>query len=283
MKVVALDQPVTGSLGDFTVKDPAFAPLAGQTAAIIVDGKTFLWNGSNDSGQQVSSGLYWVKVTTKDSYGNVTAFIHEVTVLAVANQYRLRVFNSAGELVRTLAVTTFSSGTAPKRLLPDVSAIAFGPDPSSVAKVNFDLGGVSVAWNGLNDMGVRVQSGTYTVQLESESLGAASTIASTSVVVLNSGESVLNGGFILPNPVPASAASFTLRLPHSPAGTVVTARLYNVAGELIMTSVNDMLPDRVNFDLGGRTVSGGLYLVAVTAKAPWGEVERKTFKMVMVR
>ena len=35
----------------FKVQDPAFAPQAGQQAIIIVDGVTYLWNGSNDNGQ----------------------------------------------------------------------------------------------------------------------------------------------------------------------------------------------------------------------------------------
>jgi hypothetical protein len=282
VKVLALDEPAGLTLGDFTVQNPTFAPQAGQQALIIVDGRTYLWNGSNDNGQQVSSGLYWVKLSYRDSYGNVTAYIHEVVVLAVGNQVLLRIFNSAGEQVRLLAAYAHG-GQQPSRLIPDSSSIAFGPDGGPLNKLSFDLGGLSVEWDGLNDLGQRVNSGQYTVQLQSGSMGGAPIIASASITVLNADGSVLGGAVVGPNPLGAGQSVVHVRMPGAPTGTLVTGRLYNVAGELIMSAANDMQPDRMSFDLGGRSISSGIYLVAVTAKAPWGQVERKTFKLVVVR
>jgi hypothetical protein len=282
---IALKQPlILGStLGDFTIEDPTFAPQAGQQAVILVNGQTFLWNGSNNNGQQVSSGIYYVKLSSTDSNGNLIVYTHEVVVLAVGNLVQVRIFNSAGEEVRTLASYAYGS-QQPTRLQPDVTSMAFGPDPSMGSKINFDLGGLTVPWDGTNALGQRVASGTYTVQLVSQSMGGgASIIATTSVTVINASGGVLAGSMAGPNPMLPSDTVLWLRVPNAPAGTHLIARLYNLAGELIMTARNDLQPDRLSFDMGGRPVSGGVYIMSVTAVAPWGEVERRNYKMVLVR
>ena len=283
MKVIALNKPEITSTQDFTVTSPAFAPQAGQTAAIIVDGVTYLWNGANDNGQQVSSGIYYIKLEEHDSYGNVIVYTNQIVVLAVGNQVRLTVFNSAGEAVKTLMVSTYAGNQAPSHIVPDKTTLVLGGDGSAnTDKITFDLNGYPVSWDGTNNAGQRVTTGTYTVQLEVQNYAGAQTISTTQVSVINAGGPVLGGAYIAPNPVPASASSFQVYWKALP-GIDVTARLYNVAGELIMTATNAMNPDHLVFDMGSRPVSGGIYLVAVTAKAPWGSTEKTTLKMVVVR
>jgi flagellar hook assembly protein FlgD len=277
--VLAQNKVEVKSVQDFKVTDPAFAPQAGQQAAIIVDGTTYVWNGTNDNGQQVSSGIYYVKLEEHDSYGNVISYVQQVVVLAVGNQVKLRIYNSAGEEVKTLYSKAYGL-QAPSHLNPDKNTLALGADGSD--KIAFDLGGITAYWDGTNNSGNRVDSGTYTVKLEVQNLSGAQTVAATQVTVINAASVILGDPLIAPNPVPAAATSFQLRWKALP-GIQVTARLYNVAGELIMTATNGLSPDRLVFDLGGRQVSGGIYLVAVTAKAPWGSVSRNTLKMVLVR
>lgn len=281
VKHLVVDQPAGSILGDFTVQNPAFAPRAGQQALILLNGQTYIWNGDNDNGQHVNSGLYWIKLVYRDSYGNVTAYIHSVVVLAVGNEVRVRIFNSAGEEVRTLLAYAYGT-SQPTRIQPDKSTLVVGGVAPSDT-ITFDLGGLSVAWDGKNSLGQRVDSGVYTVQLESDSMGGVLHVGTTSVTVINVAGSVLGGARILPNPVPAGVQRFALVMPSAPAGTEVIGRLYNLAGELIHSSTNGMNPQRLNFDLNGRQVSGGVYILAVTARAPWGMVERQNYKLVMVR
>jgi hypothetical protein len=267
------------STQDFTVTDPSFAPGAGQQAVILVDGKTYLWNGSNDNGQQVASGIYYIKLEEHDSYGNVVTYVHEVVVLAVGNQIRLRIFNSAGEEVKTLLVATYSTH-APSRLVPDKDTVALGGGASG--GINFDIGGISVNWDGTNNSGLQVGSGTYLVQLEVQNLAGPQTVASASVTVIDAGGPVLSSAIVVPNPVPASAGSIEVRWRPLP-GVQVTARLYNVAGELVMSADNGSSPDRLHLDLNGRQVmASGIYLVSLTATSPSGSRERRSLKLVMV-
>jgi hypothetical protein len=270
-----LNQTEVTSTQDFKVSDPAFAPQAGQQALILVDGKTYLWNGSNDNGQQVVSGIYYIKLEEHDSYGNVVTYVHEVVVLAVGNQIRLKVFNAAGEEVKTLLVATYGT-QAPSRLVPDKDTVASG------SGISFDLGGLSVTWDGTNNAGQQVSSGSYLVQLEVQNLAGKETVASTTVTVINAPGAVLSGALVVPNPVPAAANSFEIRWTPL-AGVEVTARLYNVAGELVLTAVNGLSPGGLRFDLGSRPLAGGIYLVELRAQSPAGGVERRTLKLVMVR
>jgi hypothetical protein len=100
--------------------------------------------------------------------------------------------------------------------------------------------------------------------------------------VLKSGGAVLSGALLAPNPVPWGAANVQVRWKPL-AGIKVTARRYNLAGELVLTAVNGSSPDRLSLDLGGRPpLASGIYLVNLTAQSPSGGVERRTLKLVMV-
>jgi hypothetical protein len=279
VKGITANDPVKNGLSDFTITNPTFSPQAGQQAVIIVDGTTYMWNGSNDNGQQVASGIYYVKVSTRDSSGNETDYIKAVTVIALGNQFTVKVFNPAGELVRTLVVATYN-GLAPSVLTVDKPVLAFGPAGN---QFNFDIGPATVPWNGLNDQGMRVQSGVYTVQLGYETLGGPVMIDALKVTVINAGGSVLAGAFAAPNPVGPGNDQVTVVCPSAVAGTEIVGRLYNVAGELVLTATNSTQPDRLTFSFAQRRVSGGTYIVALFAKAPWGQGERRSVRFVVIR
>ena len=114
---------------------------------------------------------------------------------------------------------------------PDKSTLALGA-AGGAGDITFDLGGITVPWDGTNSQGLQVSSGTYVVQLKVENLSGAQTIESTSVTVIDAGGTVMNDPIVVPNPVLASATNFQIRWTALP-GIQVEARLYNVAGELI--------------------------------------------------
>jgi hypothetical protein len=280
VKTITSAVPVNGNLNDFTVTNPDFSPQAGQQAVIVVDGKTYLWNGSNNNGQTVETGVYYVKTEVVDNNGNTTVYIHPVTVIALANQFSLKVYNSAGELVKTIAVGNYGMGVAPNSLsVVGGKAVAFGPGGG---QFTFNVGPGTVTWNGQDDEGQLVQQGDYTVQLVSQGMGSPYNVASVAVTVLSTAGSVLSGAFVAPNPVPAGADSVTVVLPSATSVCHITARLYNVAGELVMIGNNDMNYGKITFPTGGRRVAGGIYVVALTAVGPWGQAERHSVHFVIV-
>jgi hypothetical protein len=272
--------PVQSGIDDFTITNSTFSPQAGQQAVILVDGKAYMWNGANDNGQQVDSGIYYVKVATWNSSGVETDFIHAVTVIALGNQFTLKVFNSAGELVRNLWVATYN-GLPPSELtVVGPSALAFGPAGN---QFTFNIGPATKTWDGLNDQGQRVASGVYTVQLGYEASGSAVNVAALNVTVINAGGSVLAGAFVAPNPVQPGQDLVTVVCPNAPAGSQIVGRLYDVAGELVLTASSGAQPGKLTFNFGGRQVAGGTYIVALYGQAPWGQGERRTVRFVVIR
>ncbi|HXC64026.1 MAG TPA: hypothetical protein VNZ67_06685, partial [bacterium] len=280
VKTITSAMPVHGNLNDFTITNPDFSPQAGQEAAIIVDGKTYLWDGTNNSGQQVNTGVYYVKTEVVDNHGNDTVYIHPVTVIALANQFSLKVYNSAGELVRTIVLGNYGTGVAPTTLsVVGQKAVAFGPGGG---QFTFNVGPGTVTWNGQNDEGQLVQQGGYTVQLVTQGMGSPYSVDSVAVTVLSAYGSVLAGAFVAPNPVPANAGFVTVVLPAATSACHITARLYNVAGELVMIGNNDLNYGQITFPTGGRRVAGGIYVVALTAIGTWGQAERHSVHFVIV-
>lgn len=271
---------------DFGIDTPTFAPKNGQVAKITAGGQTFDWSGDNDSAQHLKNGVFYVKLEYTDPFGHVETMTKEVTVLSSGQFYSVVIFNSAGEEVKSLKVG-INGNNAPSRIEPDKKSIAVGSGSGPAGQVSFDLGnGSSVTWDGTNSQGQRVNSGTYVAQLIVTHDGAPKNVATVSVTVLNIAEGLLSGAVLAPNPLILIGGAGTgvaiLRL-NAPSGVEVIGRLYNMAGELVLTASNDMVPGELRFDLGGRQVSSGVYILAVTAKAPWGTTERKNFKLVMVR
>lgn len=280
VKVLALNQPVTGAVQGLSVQNPTFAPQVGQQAVIIVDGKTYLWNGANSNGQQVQTGVYYVMASIKDSNGNVTAYTQPLTVIAVPNQYSLKIFNSAGEVVQTLTVAAYGA-TQPTTLSADKSSAAIGPNGGGFT---FSLGAglPTVAWDGKDAEGNLVSSGTYTVQLVSQTAGNSVQVATTEVAVIATGGSVVDGAFAVPNPVGASSNGFDVFCPGAAAGSVIVGRMYDLAGELVLETNNSSMTTMIRFSFGSRPIAGGVYLIELTGTAPWGRVDHKTVKVVVI-
>ena len=279
VKVVASGIPVQGQLSDFTITDPTFSPQAGQQAVILVNGVTYQWNGTNAGGQVVTSGAYYLQLASTDNTGNQTVYTHTVTVLDSGKQFSLKIYNSAGELVRTLFLGTYS-GAAPDQLTVDHKVAAFGPGGG---EFNFNLGPASKLWNGLNDAGQAVQAGDYTVQLVTENQGSSSIVDNITITVLKANASVLAGAKIGPDPVGPSDQLVTVLLPNLPSGCTVIGRLYNVSGELIITVSNHLQAGQLTFNLGTHRVSAGVYILSLSATSTWGQAERRNLHFVVVR
>jgi flagellar hook assembly protein FlgD len=280
--VAALFSPAA----DFAMDQQVFAPKNGQTALITAGGQSLAWAGDNDGAQLVKNGLYYVKMEYRDQFGHVESMTKEITVLSSGQFYSVSIYNSAGEEVANLAASTHS-GNAPSRIDPDKQSIVLGKDSGGAGLVTFDLGnGTTVSWDGNNGQGQKVASGSYLAQLIETHDAAPKSVASAAIIVLNMPESILDSALIAPNPLnmlgQAGGGTAILKF-AAVAGTTVIGRLYNMAGEMVLTASNDMIPGELRMDLGGRGLSSGAYILSVTARAPWGTVERRNLKLVILR
>jgi len=266
---------------DFNVLNKVYS---GAVDGIVAGGKTFSWAGVNDSGQKVQNGVYYVQLEAKDNFGHVITYTKQITVLLAELTYTVRIFNSAGEEVTMLVVSSYAAN-APSRLAANKTSLAVGQGTGAAGQVVFDLGnGTTVSWDGTNAQGQRVSSGSYLVQLVVTHEGSPKTITSTTVSVINVAEGLLAHTVLGPNPLNLGAGGVTalqIQL-NSVPGLQATAFMYSLTGELVISASNQA-SDRFVIDLAGKQPASGVYILSVYAKAPWGSMERKNMKLVIVR
>lgn len=233
------------------------------------------WDGTNDQGQLLSSGVYYLKVQTRDPFGQTSATVLPVQLLAVgdAQILALEVFNSAGEQVASLPLSP-AAAAGGVRLL---NAVVI-PGESPLQMQTTDIKGLTslLNWYGLNAAGVALASGSYTMRAASQGPGHAD--VQFSFTILNSAVEAPAAPHIAPNPVPAGAAGLTVLAPGG--ATPWSVELYDLSGALVASGsagpgVAATLP------LG--SVSGGIYLAVVRTRDAHGLTRQWTLKAAILR
>jgi hypothetical protein len=271
------------SVGDpgqgFGSSATAFLPGPGGGIQIGAGGALYPWTGDNDSAQNLGGGVYYVQLEAVDPFGHVETSTLPLQLLASDDGYTIRIFNSAGEEVRVIQAAA-NAGSAPTRLLADKASLALVPGGGNL--VRFDLGnGATAGWDGTNALGQLVSSGVYEVQLVVSQAGTPKTVSHTSVTVLALPNALLGDSRLGPNPLHGSVGGSRLHLSLSGAAMLeIQIRVYNLAGELIAPVRIHAQADDLEIQLPS-SLASGIYMVAVSAKAPWGAVDRKVFKLAL--
>ena len=208
---------------------------------------TITWYGTNDTGQYINGGVYYIKAEIEDTFGKVTAMITTVNVVNVEPSNYMMIFNSAGELVKSRPLARFGNYLTVNMALGQKvfspvydAAAATGVVPGTELVIHYERqDGLNYTdtWDGLSDQGIPVESGIYTVQLVYRGSLTDTTIQSYSVQVLSNGSSpVVKGALIGPSPAGMMA------IPPSPTVTLFypadnrymgTVTVYSLAGELV--------------------------------------------------
>lgn len=265
-------------------------PITAVLAGLGVPGQPDLfWYGQNDGGQAVQNGVYYLKISSQDPFGTVTSRSLAVTVLTGGQVYMLVVYNSAGEVVRSFNLGGLASqpvdvavqGTGGGgTLVSGVDASSGAPLGGVQLRVTLANGSVTlVAFDGLNDLGQPLASGSYMLELQSRSAGQASTVKVLVLTVLKGGGGGgLTSALVAPNPVPAQGPVQVHYLPRP--GVRVRGRLYDLAGEWVDSAA----------DAGGsgwlifrRSMAGGAYMVVLTADRGGAVLERRVLKAAILR
>jgi flagellar hook assembly protein FlgD len=248
------------------------------------------WSGVNDSAMLVKGGVYTIKAEITDQWGQTTALVRTVQVIPGGVQQTLRIYNGAGELVRSVPVAGPVVGAT--RLEPATDSYALEIDPvtgKATQPYRIDVvgngGPVSAAWDGLNDRGVPVASGSYTIQLVSNEGGRETVVTSRSVSVLKTGEdnALLAGAVIGPNPSPPGQAPVLVyNAALLPAGRQCSVLIFNLAGELIGQASDGARTGRLRLPLD-RAQAGGVYLVRFTVETGPAVLQSRVMKLAILR
>ena len=155
-----------------------------------------------------------------------------------------------------------------------------------------------IKWDGLNNLGKAVSSGTYEIQVVVKTSDNKYIEATKTVVILNEGKKYLEDIKIIPNPYTAQDKKEGRELVITwSAGTAnngeTTVKIYNMAGELVKSFNAEMQISfmGINTGMGGvswnmRTASNdyiasGYYLVVVETKNDEGYIDRKVEKLAI--
>ncbi len=252
---------------------------------------TFTWNGKNNQGQYVSSGVYYLKIAEKDPYGHEETTIRDVSVINNMEYVRLTVFNSAGEIV-------FSSTTYGQSLnwtyasidLPDIAGIT---DEKSTLIIKYSESPLDfIRWDFTNNNGNIISPGVYEVQVVIKDLSTGYIMLTKTIEILRLKKTFLGDVIIVPNPYYMNSNQ-TLKIrwdfgykpwqanPSYGISGQVNLKIFNVLGELIRTINSSLNSGYVIWDLktnNNNMVSPGIYIIVLDAKTADGYQERKILK-----
>jgi len=265
---------------DYAIENSTFSPDDGGKAIIkFTDGRIVEWDGTNQQFKKVENGVYYIKVDIKDSYGYNHAIVKDVTVLTNSIKAQLKIFNSAGEVVKIIPVDGISQfGSNEIKVIYPESQKPFAPgeDGDTYAIINYM--DKEIKWDGTNDFGLIVANGIYTIQLVQVDENAYKTIAETQITVLHNGYEIINNIRIIPNPVDMRKNSVLIFKFDITRDTKVNVKVYNLAGELIRAFWNAEGVGEIRWNLTeGVKVSSGMYVVVFDATTKTG-MNKKVIK-----
>ncbi len=167
------------------------------------------WDGRNDNGQVVSGGQDYAKIQVTDSFGHVTSLVDSVTVIQAAYTQKLNVYNSAGEIVAQVPLTSTAMTSRfevpqPSKVLELDPATGLPLTGFSILLIGENGQQVWTQWSGLNGQGIPVSPGLYTLELVTEQPGQAAQRLAKQVQVLSAPSALTLGDPIVASPSPIS-------------------------------------------------------------------------------
>lgn len=248
------------------------------------EGTMFNWYTDNNALQDVDGGVYYIKVEQKDEFGHTNVVTKQINVIKSEEYVELKVFNSAGELVRTIRENKETEGSNISLRINEVMVIEKGGSNFIIkyAEGTDDF----LQWDGLSNHGVSVSPGIYEMQVVVKTLGAEKVQASKSITVLNEGDEYLGEIQMHPNPVNTENQD-SARITWAGAGEGdVRVSIYNMKGELVRELASKIETGYVDWDLktqDNSSAAAGMYIIFVEAHNNEGYFDRKHIKAGLQR
>ncbi|HVM33000.1 MAG TPA: hypothetical protein VMU88_07685, partial [bacterium] len=239
------------------------------------------WNGTNADGTPVSNGQYYIKVDRVDG-GEVDSVTQPIVVNRQLAHLTVAVYNEAGEIVaHLLTQVTDATGSA----LTGVSLSSDvvepnGPGPDNQVVVRDSHGQVLAVWNGCNDQGQALASGTYFIEVDDQEGAGGNANITQSVAVLSPGTG--HGGVILAKPNVATSGS-PLVVFADDDSTNVTLRvgIYDVAGELVQSILGGPGANQASWDTTGK--ASGVYFARIKSLDSSNHIrDQKTLRILVL-
>jgi uncharacterized repeat protein (TIGR01451 family) len=260
----------------------------GSTIQIYFDGALIgSWDGSNNSGNPVSNGTYEIKVGSISNAGVESDVSLSATVNRQLSNITANIYNSTGELVRTLYSLVSDSFDAQMTNV-SLSSAAFSPGLVTSANsgsltITVDTSGtpVTLTWDGTNNSATVVTPGSYTIQIHWDNGQSYTTDISRTVLVVPTGGS---SGTVVAEPnvlEPSATLTTTFNGTGVTNAWMVNVNIYTIAGQRV-TSISGT-PGSATAQWTASGIASGLYFAAVEVEnASGGVIERQTLKLLVL-
>jgi flagellar hook assembly protein FlgD len=252
-------------------------------------GTVFTWIANNAQSQDALQGTYYIKIEQTDAYGHTSAFIKDISVLRMEKYVEMNIYNTAGELVRTIRKDNAS--TLSSKLDLDLGGTIVIDQFGTPVNLKYGTNlGEYMTWDGKDSKGKIVQSGTYEVQMIMKTDQGLTIESAQTVIVLREGKKFIDQVIIQPNPYNEKPGPgyITFKWSFLTAGETgrVIIRIYNIAGELVYKTEGDLANNvtGITWDMKidrNSHLSRGIYTCVLEAKNSTGYVERKMQKMAV--
>ncbi len=254
-----------------------------ETEQTLGQGGTYVtWDGKNSGGQAVNSGPYYVSIIEVDKYDHTNTMTREVTILQGISYMEMNIFNTAGELIYTKKEMNKKPKDRIILRLPE--EILINKDGGNEVKISYGNGPDDFfSWDGRNNQGIAVTSGTYEMQVIYSNEKGLVTEGSRPVQILREGKKYLGEIKTYPCPYAGTAGGITISWGPACQGKA-TVIIYNVAGENVKEITCGLEDGKTVWDArstGGDPASAGIYMYSVEAKNKDGYLEKKTGKLAI--
>lgn len=242
------------------------------------------WDGTNQAGDPVSNGAYYMKIDNVNPYGTVATVSKVVTVSRAVARVEVNVFNEAGEVVRHLYgyaddpenLSAMDVSFSTNLLQPtEGTPVPGGTNVVYITSTN----GMRLEWDGRSDSGAIVTNGHYDIEVHYIDGHGGESAVTRGIIVQSTNE---RGEEVYAQPnVLADGQTTTIVKIDSARGYTLTAQLYDVAGELIRTVAGDMGTNAVMLDVKG--LASGMYIVVVELKDADGKFAGRQITKIAIQ
>ncbi len=272
-------------VNSFSLDSSTITSVHGMTYVVWNGVQLAAWDGTNQAGDPVSNGKYFVKVDNSDSLGVVSSTSQLVMVNRTIAKVSVNVFNEAGEIVRHLTswvddpnnISLNNVQFSTSVLQPSAGGTTGGNSTVAITA----QGGLTLVWDGRSDSGSIVTNGRYQLEVSFVD-GKGGNQVVTQGIIVESSNQPLNGKVVAaPNLIQGGATNTLIKINSTTAYTL-TASLYDTAGELVKRPVTGTAgAGSVSVDLTG--VASGLYFVRVDLTGAQGGVVAEQFTQIIVQ
>jgi uncharacterized repeat protein (TIGR01451 family) len=280
------------AINSFNLSSGSITQVSGPGSTTTVDFAGVpigTWNGSDSSGNPVGNGEYYVKVDSISNMGVDTSVTQPVIVNRTLFKIAVKIYNEAGEVVKTLYVYSSNpvAGTASQLQLSASSIMpTSGPVTNNTpAQLTISLNnGTTIVWDGTGNNGGIVPSGQYFIEATEQTGTGGETVMTGHVTVMSETANAGMGNIQARPNVLNAQNGYGVTFVSDVQGLTLDYRVYDIAGELIQKKVpgDGAGSSSVHWDSSGR--ASGLYFVVVDAYNPQGGlIGYKVLKIVVVR